>query len=110
MTRIAFRMSRVPSGHVQVTKRRLDNLDAFLEADRDLGVTELAARLGLAKSVVHRLMTALADAEYLAHDHASRRYSLGPKALRLGLVAVGQMRQLEFVADEDSTATRATTP
>jgi DNA-binding IclR family transcriptional regulator len=67
-------------------------LDAFLEADRDLGVTELAARLGLAKSVVHRLMTALTDAEYLAHDVGSRRYSLGPKALRLGLVAVGQMR------------------
>jgi IclR family acetate operon transcriptional repressor len=67
-------------------------LDAFLEADRDLGVTELAAQLGLAKSVVHRLMTALTDAEYLAHDVGSRRYSLGPKALRLGLVAVGQMR------------------
>jgi IclR family acetate operon transcriptional repressor len=67
-------------------------LDAFLDADRDLGVTELAARLGLAKSVVHRLMTALAEAEYLSHDNATRRYSLGPKALRLGLVAVGQMR------------------
>lgn len=32
LTRIAFRMRRVPSGYVQVTKRRLDNLDAFLEA------------------------------------------------------------------------------
>jgi len=32
MTRIAFRMSRVPSGHVHVTKRRLDNLASFLEA------------------------------------------------------------------------------
>jgi IclR family acetate operon transcriptional repressor len=67
-------------------------LDAFLEADRDLGVTELASQLGLAKSVVHRLMTALTDAEYLAHDAGSRRYALGPKAVRLGLVAVGQMR------------------
>jgi IclR family acetate operon transcriptional repressor len=67
-------------------------LDAFLEADGDLGVTELAAQLGLAKSVVHRLMTALTEADYLAHDVGSRRYSLGPKALRLGLVAVGQLR------------------
>jgi decaprenylphospho-beta-D-ribofuranose 2-oxidase len=32
MTRIAFRMRRVPSGYVRVTKRRLDTLDAFLEA------------------------------------------------------------------------------
>jgi DNA-binding IclR family transcriptional regulator len=67
-------------------------LDAFLEAGGDLGVTELAAQLGLAKSVVHRVVSALADAEYLAHDAATRRYSLGPRAIRLGLVAVGQMR------------------
>jgi IclR family transcriptional regulator, acetate operon repressor len=67
-------------------------LDAFLEADGDLGVTELAAQLGLAKSVLHRVVSALADAEYLAHDVATRRYSLGSKAVRLGLVAVGQMR------------------
>jgi DNA-binding IclR family transcriptional regulator len=67
-------------------------LDAYLEAAGDLGVTELAAQLGLAKSVVHRVVSALADAQYLAHDAVSRRYSLGPRAIRLGLVAVGQMR------------------
>lgn len=67
-------------------------LDAFAAADADLGVTELAAYLGLAKSVVHRLVRALVDADYLAHNGATRRYSLGPKAVRLGLVAVGQMR------------------
>src|SRR5262245_59112149 len=32
MTRVAFRMRRVPSGHVRVTKRRLDSLEAVLEA------------------------------------------------------------------------------
>src|SRR5262249_1100293 len=53
---------------------------------------ELAAQLGLAKSVVHRLMTALTDAEYLSHDVTTRRYALGPKALRLGVVAAGQVR------------------
>jgi IclR family acetate operon transcriptional repressor len=64
-------------------------LDAFLEARGDLGVTELAMQLGLGKSVVHRVVTALVDSEYLAHDLTTRRYSLGPKAVRLGLVAVG---------------------
>lgn len=67
-------------------------LDAFAAADIDLGVTELAKQLGLAKSVVHRLVNALVDAQYVAHNPATRRYSLGPKAVRLGLVAVGQMR------------------
>jgi DNA-binding IclR family transcriptional regulator len=67
-------------------------LDAFAAADADLGISELAAQLGLAKSVVHRLVRALADADYLTHNPGTRRYSLGPKTIRLGLVAVGQMR------------------
>ncbi len=74
------------------TVRRLTSiLDCFLEAEGDLGITEIAGRLGLAKSVVHRLVTALADAGYLAHSPTSRRYALGPKAVRLGLVALGRM-------------------
>ena len=70
-------------------------LDAFLMARGDLGITELAIQLGLGKSVVHRLVTALRDAEYLSHNVATRRYSLGPKAVRLGLVAVGQLNVRE---------------
>jgi IclR family acetate operon transcriptional repressor len=88
-------------------------LDAFLTVDGELGVTELAAQLGLAKSVVHRLVTALADADYLSHNPATRRYSLGTKAVRLGLVAVGQLniraRALAFLrelaAETGETAT-----
>jgi DNA-binding IclR family transcriptional regulator len=74
------------------TVRRLTSiLDSFLQADSDLGITQLAGRLGLAKSVVHRLVTALVDTGYLSHSHASRRYTLGPQAVRLGLVALSRM-------------------
>ncbi len=66
-------------------------LDAFLVAEGDLGVTELAERLGLAKSVSHRLVAALTDAGYLARNPVTRRYRLGPKAVRLGLVALAQI-------------------
>lgn len=76
--------------HPATVARLIAVLDAFLAAERDFGVTELAGQLGLAKSVIHRLVTALADAEYLAHDPVSRRYRLGPKAIRLGLVALSQ--------------------
>ena len=64
-------------------------LDAFLDAERDLRVTEIAARLGCSKSVVHRLVTGLAEAGYLAHHPTTRRYSLGPRAIRIGQAAVG---------------------
>ena len=66
-------------------------LDTFVEARSDLGVTEIAARLGLAKSVVHRLVSALTKAGYLAQTPNTRRYTLGPRATRLGQVALGQM-------------------
>ena len=76
-------------------------LDAFLDANGELGVTELASRLHLAKSVVHRLMTALTESEYLLQSGASRRYTLGPRAIRLGLAALGQLnlreRALEYL-------------
>jgi DNA-binding IclR family transcriptional regulator len=64
-------------------------LDAFAAAEDELGVTDLAERLRLAKSVVHRLVTALSAAGYLAQNPATRRYALGPRAARLGQAAVG---------------------
>lgn len=66
-------------------------LDTFVDARTDLGVTEIATRLGLAKSVVHRLVTALTKSGYLSQTPNTRRYALGPRATRLGQVALGQM-------------------
>lgn len=66
-------------------------LDTFVEAPGDLGVTEIAGQLGLAKSVVHRLVTALAKAGYLAQSPGTRRYMLGPRATRFGQATLGQM-------------------
>lgn len=66
-------------------------LDTFVDTRGDLGVTEIATRLGLAKSVVHRLVTALTKAGYLSQTPNTHRYTLGPRATRLGQAALGQM-------------------
>jgi len=66
-------------------------LDTFVDSSGELGITEIANRLGLAKSVVHRLVTALAKSGYLTQAATTRRYSLGPRATRLGQAAMGQM-------------------
>ncbi len=71
--------------------------DMFLSTPGELGVAELAAELCLSKSVVHRLVKGLADTQYLIQNPTSRRYSLGPKMLRLGLTAVGQSDMRERV-------------
>ena len=72
-------------------QRLIALLDTFLVGPGELGVTDLAKRLGLAKSVVHRLVTALSGAGYLAHNPSTRRYRLGPKTVRLGVVALSQI-------------------
>lgn len=59
------------------------------------------------------LVTALSEADYLTHIADTRRYALGPKVVRLGLVALGQtnIRQRaipllrELAAESGETAT-----
>src|SRR5687767_13174408 len=49
-----------------------------------LGVTELGARLGLAKPTVHGLLRTLERSGLVSQDIATGRYSLGPGVLQLG--------------------------
>jgi len=49
-----------------------------------LGVTELGARLGLAKPTVHGLLRTLEQCGLVSQDVATGRYSLGPGVLQLG--------------------------
>ena len=67
-------------------ERALDVLNLFAEPGvRSLGVTEIAQRLDLSKAVVHRLLTSFRVKDYLHLDEETRRYSLGPGILTLGL-------------------------
>lgn len=58
----------------------------FADAGRpSLGVTEIATELDLSKAVVHRILASLKEDGFVVVDGDSRRYSLGPSALSLGL-------------------------
>lgn len=61
-------------------------LCAFTPSDRDLGVSELAARLDLAKSTVHRLLNTLTHEGLIERDGATGRYRLGLKLYELGAI------------------------
>jgi IclR family acetate operon transcriptional repressor len=52
-------------------------LKAFTPSDREWGVTDLARRLGIAKSTAHRLLATLTDEGLLEQDPATGRYRLG---------------------------------
>ncbi|MGR3495959.1 IclR family transcriptional regulator [Citreimonas sp.] len=61
-------------------------LKTFTEEDVELGISELAKRLNVAKSTVHRLAGALLDEGLLQQNPENGRYSLG-----IGLFALGSM-------------------
>lgn len=59
-------------------------LEAFAPGERDLGVTDLARRLELPKSSVHRLLTALVNAGLVERAEGHGRYRLGVRLYELG--------------------------
>jgi DNA-binding IclR family transcriptional regulator len=76
-------------GGVSSVRNAARILRSFSAAEPDLGVGELARRLGLAKSGVSRLLTTLASEGLVERDPATRRYRLSIKLFELGtLVAV----------------------
>jgi len=71
-------------------------MKTFSEGEPELGISELAKRLKIAKSTVHRLATALLDEGLLEQSPDSGRYRLG-----IGLFSLGsQVRSRLNVATE----------
>lgn len=71
---------------IATVERAADVLAAFANTPgSDLGVTEISNQLDLSKAVVHRILTSLRNKDLVRLDEHSRRYSLGPAALALGI-------------------------
>lgn len=68
---------------VQVIARSLKILEIIPEKEEGFGVLELAKRVGLPNSTVHRLLNALKKYGYIMQDPSSGKYKLGYKILSL---------------------------
>src|SRR5947199_5268417 len=71
--------------------RGLDVLRCFGPRDRWLANQEIAARTGLARPTVSRLVYTLTQLGFLRHSQALRRYALGSAAVSLGYSALSQI-------------------
>ena len=58
-------------------------LEAFSIAEPELGVTEIAERVGLHKSTVSRILQGMSESRYVARDPDSGKYTLG-----IGLISL----------------------
>jgi DNA-binding IclR family transcriptional regulator len=63
-------------------------LKQFSTTEPQLGVSELARRLDLTTSTVHRLLGSLLKAGVVAQDPGTRRYMLGRQNAQLGYTAI----------------------
>jgi DNA-binding IclR family transcriptional regulator len=71
--------------------RGLDVLRCFGPRDRWLANQEIAARTGLARPTVSRLVYTLTQLGFLRHAISTRKYSLGSAAVSLGYSALSQI-------------------
>lgn len=72
-------------------------LDVLVDAPSGgTGVREIARRMSLPVSSVHRLLGTLLGADMVSRDDETRRYSVGPEAYRLAARIARGMRLSEF--------------
>ncbi|TDD01041.1 IclR family transcriptional regulator [Nonomuraea deserti] len=81
----------------------------FAETPSDtLGVTEIAEALGMSKAAVHRILASLRVRGLVELDPATRRYSLGAGAMRLGLACLDRIDVRRIAGPELVTLSRRT--
>src|ERR1051326_6315243 len=77
--------------HIQSLHRGLTILDELSGGAPELGVTEIAARLGVHKSTAFRLLSTLRAHELVEQDASTEKYRLGAGLVRLGGAVVAEM-------------------
>ena len=80
-----------PTYRVQVIDRVFQILDLLAETKGELGATELAQRLQLHKSTVHRLLVTLERHRFLQKNPDNAKYGLGWRLFELGALAVSRV-------------------
>jgi IclR family acetate operon transcriptional repressor len=93
--------------HVAAVQRAVAVLEALAEAP-DLGTNEIARRTGVNASTVSRLLSTLADAEFVEHVAGTGRYRLGVRLLHLGSAVLSRL-DLREIARSHLTALTETT-
>lgn len=89
-------------------ERAADVLLLFAQSSTQLGVTEIATKLGLSKAAVHRILGSLRNKGIVELDPATRRYALGPIVMSLGMSYMNQLNIRSVAAAELTALSRAT--
>lgn len=80
---------------IQAIERAVAILNAFTPDEPELGVSDIANRLSLHKSTVHRFVVNLEAAGMLERNRATNRFRLGLRIFELGSQVLAQMNLWE---------------
>lgn len=73
---------------IRAVGRALDVLLCFSREEPELSLTEIAERVELHKSTVHRVLATLENRRFVQHDEATGKYRLGLRILELAMLAL----------------------
>jgi DNA-binding IclR family transcriptional regulator len=79
-----------PRASVRSVGQTLDALELLSRAERPLGLTEIAGRLGLSAPATHRLLSTLRERGYVAQDPFSSKYVRGLACFSLAALAASR--------------------
>ncbi len=72
--------------------RALNLLDIFMEYKTELSIGDIAEKTNLSVSTVYRIVTALSAHEYLIKNEINKKYFIGPKLIKLGIIGMKSMQ------------------
>ena len=91
MERTATKKPRAKRMRLSSVANSIRLTKAFSENEFEMGISALAARLGLAKSTVHRLATTLVEYDILEQNRETGKYRLGIALFELGTLVRRKM-------------------
>ena len=74
-------------------KKALSVLEAVSDQSQAVGLPDLAARLGLPRQTVHRVLGQLKKLRLIIRDRSRERYSVGPRLSKLAFVPLRSLNQ-----------------
>jgi IclR family KDG regulon transcriptional repressor len=81
------RQNMASKSYINSIIRAIDLLELYSHSDTELGISEMARRLGLYKSMVSRIVSTLESKGILEKNVQTGKYKLGLKLYKLGLLA-----------------------
>ncbi|CAG7646555.1 IclR family transcriptional regulator [Paenibacillus allorhizosphaerae] len=82
--------------HLSSVKNSCRLMKAFLDSEKELGVSELSRQLQLSKGAIHKLLMTLESEGFIKQNPSNKQYSLGYTLLELGNKVLTNHNLAEF--------------